>query len=160
MLTARSLHTAISVRRNPRNEAFWVVAMALGEGDSSDIAPPSHGPKNLCSRIWHLAVAFLYLSLTIVALVSVLVFALFIKSLEKNAFPYNEDTTGVLGRCILFGGLFEIPQQDPPVYLLRWSSGTLGASCDFNVWGEAAVSIAAALLCVASVVKALVGVRA
>ena len=129
-----------------------VVRLAMGEKDSAEPAahaPASRRPKNLCSRLWHLGMAVLYFCLMVIALVSVLVFALFNKSLAER--------TSI--KCLLFGttgpdasGFFQ--------YLVYGSTGTLGASCSFNVWGEAVVLVAAALLCTASVIKFIAGVKA
>lgn len=127
--------------------------MALGEGHSTNTALPSQGPKNLFSRIWHFTAAFMYFILTIVTLVSVLVFALFNKS-----FRFFGDSDGVANkRCLLFADLHEV---HPSQYTVLSHGGTLGASCAFSTWAGAAVCIAVALLCVYSVVKALIGVKA
>ena len=81
----------------------------------------------------------------VIALVSVLVFALFNKSLAEH-------TTS----CILFSTSRPAEGSN---YYIDGSTGTLGASCSFNVWGEAVVLIAAVLLCAASVAKSIAGAK-
>ena len=115
--------------------------------------------RNITARVYHSLIAVAFLTVVILALVSLGTLA----DKHNDFLSACSDSNLSISDCgcILYSDYNPNadPEADPPVFEIQFSTGTSGDTCAFAIWGGAIVAGIAIALGVFVVVKATLGIK-
>lgn len=115
--------------------------------------------RHVTARVYHSLIALAFLTVVILALVSLGTLA----DKHNDFLSACSDSNLSISDCgcILYSDFNADadPNANPPTFPIQFSTGTSGGTCPFAIWGEAIVAAMAIALGVVAVVKVFLGTR-